>query len=167
MTAFELALVALNLLIAAIYTAILWVMVQQRRLMDKQLEIMQAQLREAERTRMSAYRPILRVEPPLASGLPYLDFYQVRNIGVGAALNVLFFVHEIETEAISVTGEIEPIGAEEFSKEFPVTTRTLLLPALTIVYADVFGNRFWTLYDTISQTQTFGEGKPPHLKGVN
>lgn len=37
MTAFESALVILDLFTAAIYAAILWVMVQQRQLMDKQL----------------------------------------------------------------------------------------------------------------------------------
>ncbi len=87
MTSFEWGMFVLNLIIALTYAAILWVMVQQRRLMDRQLETMQAQLREAERTRMAAYRPILRVEAP-----------------------------------------------------------------------------FWTLYDIITQTQTFGEGEPPHLR---
>jgi hypothetical protein len=57
MSAFELALVTLNLVITAIYAAILWVMVQQRRLMDKQLAAMQAQLREAERTRTALIAP--------------------------------------------------------------------------------------------------------------
>jgi len=163
-TSFEWGMFVLNLIIALTYAAILWVMVQQRRLMDRQLETMQAQLREAERTRMAAYRPILRVEAPLASGLPYLDFYQVRNIGVGAALSVLFFTHEFDASTTSVSGRIEPIGAAEFSQEFPITTRALLHPALTITYEDVFGNRFWTLYDIITQTQTFGEGEPPHLR---
>ncbi len=41
MTAFELVLVILNLLITLTYATILWVMVQQRRLMDKRLEAMQ------------------------------------------------------------------------------------------------------------------------------
>jgi len=164
MGAFELALVALNLLIATIYAAILWVMVQQRRIMDEQLKAMQMQLREAERTRMAAHRPILRVEPPIASGLPHLEFFQVRNIGVGAALDVSFFLHELATGAVSVSGKIEPVGAGDFSTEFPATTRWLLHPALTLTYADVFGNRFWTLYDIITQTQTFGEGEPPLLK---
>ena len=164
MNAFELALVTLNLVIASIYAAILWVMVQQRRLMDKQLEAMQAQLREAERTRMAAHRPILRVEPPIASGLPHLDFYQVRNIGVGAALDVHFFVHERNTGRVSIVGNIEPIGASELSREFFVLTAALAHPALTVTYADVFGNKFWTLYDIITQSHIFGEGEPTHLQ---
>jgi len=164
MTVFEMALVILNLLIACIYAAILWVMVQQRKIMSDQLKTMQSQLSEAERTRMAAHRPILRVEPPITSGVSNLDFYQVRNIGVGAALGIRFFVHEHDTGSISVVGGIEPVGAGETSKEFPVTIRGLLKPALTIVYADVFGNRFWTLYDVVTQVQTFGEGEPPHLE---
>jgi len=165
MSAFELASVILNLVIASIYAAILWVMVQQRRLMDKQLEAMQAQLREAERTRMAAYRPILRVEPPTASGLPDLDFYQIHNIGVGAALDVYFFVHERDTGQVSIVGNIEPIGASEFSREFlPVLTTALAHPALTVTYSDVFGNKFWTLYDIITQSHIFGEGEPTHLQ---
>ena len=156
----NLASVILNLVIASIYAAILWVMVQQRRLMDKQLEAMQAQLREAKRTRMAAHRPILRVEPPTASGLPDLD-----NIGVGAALDVYFFVHERDTGWVSIVGNIEPIGASEFSREFlPVLTTALAHPALTVTYSDVFGNKFWTLYDIITQSHIFGEGEPTHLQ---
>ena len=159
MSAFELAFVT-----ASIYAAILWAMVQQRRLMDKQLEAMQAQLREAERTRMAAYRPILRVEPPTASGLPDLDFYQIHNIGVGAALDVYFFVHERDTGWVSLVGNIEPIGASEFSREFLVLTTALAHPALTVTYSDVFGNKFWTLYDIVTQSHIFGEGEPTHLQ---
>jgi len=55
MSAFELAFVT-----ASIYAAILWVIVQQRRIMDEQLKTMQAQLRGAERTSTAAHRPILR-----------------------------------------------------------------------------------------------------------
>jgi len=164
MSAFELALVTLNLLIDAIYAAILWVMVQQRRLMDKQLEAMQAQLREAERTRTAAHRPILRVEPPIASGLPHLDFYQIRNIGFGAALDVYFFVHERNTDWVSIVGNIEPIGASELSREFFVLTAALSHPALTVTYSDVFGNKFWTLYDIVTQLHIFGEGELTHLQ---
>lgn len=111
--------------------------------MDKQLETMQAQLREAERTRMAAYRPILRVEPPIAlpqiPRLPRVECYQVCNIGVGAALNVRFPVHELDMGTISVEGSIIPIGAGELSGEFLVPISGLLQPALTITYEDVFG----------------------------
>jgi hypothetical protein len=89
------ALLLANLLIAVIYAAILWVMVQQRRVMDQQLSAMQAQLQEIERTRIAAHRPVLRVEPPIQVPplvipaslqlLPSLfaELRQVRNIGVG------------------------------------------------------------------------------------
>lgn len=132
--------------------------------MNKQLEAMQAQVQEAKRTRMDAHRPILKVEPPYASNVVGLDFYQVRNIGGGAALNSRFFIHEYGTGASLISGDIEPIGVGEFSMEFPVTTHGLLHPALTITYTDIFGNQFWTLYDIVSQSQTIGEGEPPHFK---
>lgn len=68
MSAFELALIALklliDLLIAAIYAAILWMMVQQRRITDEQLKAMQVQLREAERTRIAAHREIFQQSSP-------------------------------------------------------------------------------------------------------
>ncbi len=148
--------------------------------MNQQLEALQEQVQEAKRTRMDANRPILKVEPPnrpilkveppLASGQLDLALdldlalYQVRNIGNGAALNCRFSVHEYGTGKSLICGLIEPIGVDEFSTEIPITTRGLLHPALTITYTDIFGNQFWTLYDIVSQSQTIGEGKPPHLR---
>ncbi|MFA0752224.1 MAG: hypothetical protein SLRJCFUN_002627 [Candidatus Fervidibacter sp.] len=170
MGAFELALVALNLLIATIYAAILWVMVQQRRIMDEQLKAMQSQLREAERTRMAANRPVLRVEPPIlmpAAPPTPVELRRLRNIGVGVALEVVYFLHEWGTGVILMVSGLDPVGAGEFSREFfiPYPQQLLALDAaLTVTYADVFGNRYWTLYHFLSQAHSFGEGEPPHLK---
>lgn len=166
MTAFELALVILNLCVAAIYAAILWVMLKQRSIMDKQLEAMQSQICEAKRNRMAAHRPILRFEPPIASGLPNLEFYQVHNIGAGAALDVLLFVHERSTGEMFVVGKIEPLSSRETSNEFPVLRPLFHFheATLTLTYFDIWSNRFWTLYDPLEQTHSFGEGEPPYLK---
>jgi hypothetical protein len=172
------ALLLANLLIAVIYAAILWVMVQQRRVMDQQLSAMQAQLQEAERTRIAAHRPVLRIEPPiqvpplvipaslqLLSSL-FAELRQVRNIGVGVALNVRYFFHDLETRAVSNIGSLAPLGAGELSPEFPVPSPPQLPDAaLTVTYADIFGNRYWTLYHFASQAHSFGEGEPPHLRG--
>ncbi|MFA0785016.1 hypothetical protein [Fervidibacter sacchari] len=171
MNAFELALVTLNLVVAIVYAAILWVMVQQRRLMDKQLKAMQAQLREAERTRMAAHRPILRVEPPtlVTVGLPMppIEERRLRNIGVGVALDVTYFIHERGTGIVWIVGGLNPVGAGELSQEFfiPYPQQLFVLnAALTITYADVFGNRYWTLYEFVTQAHIFGEGEPKHLQ---
>jgi hypothetical protein len=169
MSAFELALVTLNLVITAIYAAILWVMVQQRRLMNKQLAAMQAQLREAERTRTAAHRPVLRVEPPIlvpaALPMPPIEMRRLRNIGVGVAMEVRYFIHERGTGIIWVRSSLDPIGAGEFSQEFFIPQQLLALDiALIVTYADIFGNRYWTLYHFASQTHSFGEGEPEHFQ---
>ncbi|MFA0758229.1 MAG: hypothetical protein PVTTEEND_000406 [Candidatus Fervidibacter sp.] len=171
------ALLLANLLIAIIYAAILWVMVQQRRIMDEQLKGMQMQLREAERTRVAAHRPVLRVEPPVLvpplvvpASLPlipslFAELRQVRNIGVGVALNIRYFFHDLETGAVGSLGSLAPLGAGELSAEFPVPSPPQLPDAaLTVTYADIFGNRYWTLYHFASQSHSFGEGEPPHLR---
>jgi len=168
MSAFELALVTLNLVIASIYAAILWVMVQQRRLMDKQLEAMQAQLREAERTRMAAHRPILRVEPPFFPSTiwtqpPPTDFYLISNIGLGAAIDVCCHIQAPDTGEIIYSVDLEPIGASETSKEVAIPRIPWNLH-LVVTYSDIFGNRFWTLYKVVEQRQTLGEGNPPTIK---
>ena len=171
MSAFELALVTLNLVITAIYAAILWVMVQQRRLMDEQLAAMQAQLREAERTRTAAHRPVLRVEPPIlvpaAPPLPPVELFYLRNIGVGVALDVKYFIHEQGTGVVWTDGGLDPVGAGELSRELfiPYPQQLFALnAALTVTYADVFGNRYWTLYEFVTQVHIFGEGEPKHLQ---
>jgi hypothetical protein len=171
MSAFELALVTLNLVITAIYAAILWVMVQQRRLMNKQLAAMQAQLREAERTRTAAHRPVLRVEPPIlelaAPPLPPVELFYLRNIGVGVALDVKYFIHERGTGVVWTDGGLDPVGAGELSRELfiPYPQQLFALnAALTVTYADVFGNRYWTLYEFVTQVHIFGEGEPKHLQ---
>jgi hypothetical protein len=168
MSAFELALVTLNLVIAAIYAAILWVMVQHRRLMDKQLAAMQAQLREAERTRIAAHRPVLRVEPPILElAAPPVGLFYLRNIGVGVALDVKYFIHERGTGVVWVDGGLDPVGAGELSRELfiPYPQELFALnAALTVTYADAFGNRYWTLYEFVTQVHIFGEGEPKHLQ---
>ena len=146
--AFELALIALNLLVATIYAAILWVTVKRRRIMDEQLKAMQMQLREAERTRMAAHRPVLRVEPPVLvpaapPALP-VELYRLCNIGVGVALEAVYFLHGWGTGVILMVGGLDPVGAGEFSREFflPYPQQLIALDAvLTVTYADVFGNR--------------------------
>lgn len=173
MSTFELTVVVLNLLIAAIYAAILWVMVQQRRIMDEQLKAMQSQLREAERTRMAAHRPILVAEPLVAPESlelpavtpPSVQFFEIRNIGNGAAMDAMVIAHELEVGAVFFESRLPPYGAlgakESTIAHVPATT--LFRCALTLIYSDIFGNRFWTLYDIQHQQHTWGEGTPTHL----
>lgn len=135
MGASELALIALNLLIATIYAVILWVMVQQRQIMDEELKAMRMQLREAERTRMAAHRPVLRVEPPVlvpaVPPAPPVELYRLCNIGVGVALEVVYFLHEWGTGVILMVSGLDPVGAGEFSREFfiPYPQQLLALDA--------------------------------------
>jgi hypothetical protein len=171
MSTFEVLIVVLNAALVSANLFLAWVMVQQRRLMDEQLAAMQAQLREAERTRIAAHRPVLRVEPPIlvptAPPLPPLELFYLRNIGVGVALNVEWCIHQRGTGVVWVDGSLDPVGAGELSRELfiPYPQELFALnAALTVTYADVFGNRYWTLYDFVTQAHIFGEGEPEHLQ---
>jgi hypothetical protein len=136
--------------------------------MDQQLSAMQAQLQEAERTRTAAHRPVLRVEPPILElAAPPVELFYLRNIGVGVALDVRYFIHERGTGVVWVDGGLDPVGAGELSRELfiPYPQELFALnAALTVTYADVFGNRYWTLYDFVTQAHIFGEGEPEHLQ---
>jgi uncharacterized protein (DUF4415 family) len=55
------ALFWVNVIIAIIYALILWVMYRQQRTMSEQQRIMAQQLREMERARFAAHRPVLVV----------------------------------------------------------------------------------------------------------
>jgi hypothetical protein len=152
MSTFEVLIVVLNAALVSANLFLAWVMVQQRRLMDEQLAAMQAQLREAERTRIAAHRPVLRVEPPIlvptAPPLPPVELFYLRNIGVGVALNVEWCIHQRGTGVVWVDGSLDPVGAGELSRELfiPYPQELFALnAALTVTYADVFGNRYWTL----------------------
>jgi hypothetical protein len=171
MSTFEVLIVVLNAALVSANLFLAWVMVQQRRLMDEQLAAMQAQLREAERTRIAAHRPVLRVEPPIlvptAPPLPPVELFYLRNIGVGVALNVEWCIHQRGTGVVWVDGSLDPVGAGELSRELfiPYPQELFALnAALTVTYADVFGNRYWTLYDFVTQAHIFGEGEPEHLQ---
>jgi hypothetical protein len=171
MSTFEVLIVVLNAALVSANLFLAWVMVQQRRLMDKQLAAMQAQLREAERTRIAAHRPVLRVEPPIlvptAPPLPPVELFYLRNIGVGVALNVEWCIHQRGTGVVWVDGSLDPVGAGELSRELfiPYPQELFALnAALTVTYADVFGNRYWTLYEFVTQAHIFGEGEPEHLQ---
>jgi hypothetical protein len=90
---------------------------------------------------------------------------RLRNIGVGVAMEVGYFIHERGTDIIWVRSSLDPIGAGEFSQEFFIPQQLLALDiALIVTYADIFGNRYWTLYHFASQTHSFGEGEPEHLQ---
>jgi hypothetical protein len=171
MSTFEVLIVVLNAALVSANLLLAWVMVQQRRLMNKQLAAMQAQLREAERTRTAAHRPVLRVEPPIlvpaAPPLPPVELFYLRNIGVGVALNVEWCIHQRGTGVVWVDGSLDPVGAGELSRELfiPYPQQLFALnAALTVTYADVFGNRYWTLYEFVTQVHIFGEGEPKHLQ---
>jgi hypothetical protein len=171
MSTFEVLIVVLNAALVSANLFLAWVMVQQRRLMDEQLAAMQAQLREAERTRIAAHRPVLRVEPPIlvptAPPLPPVELFYLRNIGVGVALNVEWCIHQRGTGVVWVDGSLDPVGAGELSRELfiPYPQELFALnAALTVTYADVFGNRYWTLYEFVTQAHIFGEGEPEHLQ---
>jgi type II secretory pathway pseudopilin PulG len=171
MSTFEVLIVVLNAALVSANLFLVWVMVQQRRVMDQQLSAMQAQLQEAERTRTAAHRPVLRVEPPIlvptAPPLPPVELFYLRNIGVGVALNVEWCIHQRGTGVVWVDGSLDPVGAGELSRELfiPYPQELFALnAALTVTYADVFGNRYWTLYDFVTQAHIFGEGEPEHLQ---
>lgn len=141
--------------------------------MDKQLEAMQSQLREAERTRMAAHRPILvaeqlvslEIDETLALTYPNVQFFEVRNIGSGIALYAMVISRELETETILFESRLPPYGAlgAKDSTIVHVPAIATLRCVLILTYSDIFANRFWTLYDIQNQQHTWGEGEPTYL----
>jgi uncharacterized protein (DUF4415 family) len=164
------ALFWVNVIIAIIYALILWVMYRQQRTMSEQQRIMAQQLREMERARFAAHRPVLVVRKDAEEAPAHLkhvfslrvahaDFVKLENIGVGSALNIRVVHHEGRNVIYEI--RLSPIAAGRFSEPFDIY-RFL---EVTIIYEDIFGNNYWTHYLPKRHTYQVGEGSPTHLAG--
>jgi hypothetical protein len=64
----------------------------------------------------------------MALPMPPIETSRFYNIGVGVALDVIYFIHERGTGIVWIVGGLDPVGARELSREFFIPIRNSYLP---------------------------------------